>query len=77
MNKTFKKVGHDILEWLFPAIIICGACLTAYDIYPLNKWVFAIGNGGLAIMCIFWKRWSLVALNTILTSIYVWGLIVR
>jgi hypothetical protein len=64
-------------EWIFPIIILVGAGLTAYDIYPINKWFFLIGNGGLAIMCIIWKRWSLVALNSILTLIYLSGIIVK
>jgi hypothetical protein len=64
-------------EWIFPIIIIIGATLTAYDIYPLNKWFFLIGNGGLTIMCIIWKRWSLVALNSFLAVIYLSGLILK
>lgn len=62
-------------EWIFPIIIVIGAVLTAYDIYPLNKWFFLVGNGGLAVMCVLWKRWSLVALNTFLGVIYLSGLI--
>jgi len=65
------------LEWIFPIIIGIGAMLTAYDIYPLNKWFFLIGNGGLAIMCIVWKRWSLVVLNSVLALVYLSGLIVK
>jgi len=65
-----------IWEWIFPSIVIVGAVLTAYDIYPLNKWFFIVGNGGIAVMCVLWKRWSLVALNTILTAIYISGLII-
>lgn len=64
-------------EWIFPVLIVIGATLTAYDIYPINKWFFLIGNAGLAIMCIIWKRWSLVALNSYLSLIYLTGIIVK
>lgn len=64
-------------EWIFPILIVIGATLTAYDIYPINKWFFFIGNGGLTVMCVIWKRWSLVALNSYLTLIYLSGIIVK
>jgi hypothetical protein len=64
-------------EWIFPTIIVIGVALTAYDVYPLNKWFFLFGNGGLTVMCIIWKRWSLVALNSILTMLYLTGLILK
>jgi len=73
---TTNKILHTSLEWLFPIFIIIGAALTAYDVYPLNKWFFVVGNGGVAVMCIIWKRWSLVVLNALLTAVYAWGLIV-
>jgi hypothetical protein len=64
-------------EWIFPVLIVIGAILTAYDIYPINKWFFLIGNCGLTIMCIIWRKWSLVALNSFLTLIYFTGLIIK
>jgi hypothetical protein len=64
-------------EWIFPILIVIGAVLTAYDIYPINKWFFLIGNGGLTVMCIIWYRWSLVALNSFLTVIYLSGILVK
>jgi len=76
-NFSMKASVLNTLEWFFPAVILIGAALTAYDIYPLNKWFFVVGNGGVAIMCVVWKRWSLVILNTLLTLLYVSGLIFK
>jgi len=64
-------------EWVFPILIVIGATLTAYDIYPINKWVLFIGNGGLTVMCVIWRKWSLVTLNGFLTVIYLSGIIVK
>jgi len=80
--------GHSVLysmtpgwqrfwEWIFPIVIMVGATLTAHDIYPWNKWLFLVGNGGLTIMCALWRRWSLVGLNGYLALTYLVGLLLH
>ena len=76
MIKSFEhSLIAKVLEWLFPAMAVIAATLTAYDVYPLNKWFFVFGNGGLAGMCLVWKRYSLAVLNSYIAVINLTGLI--
>lgn len=72
---TLPKTTVEWIEWIAPIFCILGAILTAYDIYPLNKYLFIIGNGALSYMFYIWRKWMLFFLNFIVTITYMTGLI--
>lgn len=63
------------LKWFATVALITGAILTSLDLYPLNLWAFNIGNICWIIVGLIWREWSLVVLNSVLTGIYIVGLI--
>ncbi len=63
------------LEWTSTALVIVGAVLTAYNIYPLNLMVQFVGNVGWFAVGYMWRKWSLMTIQAIISVIYVTGLI--
>jgi hypothetical protein len=69
------KTNEWLLEWGSTAILIIGVSLTAFNIFPLNVYLSLIGNFGWFLLAVYWKKWSLVTVQLIVTTIYVLGLI--
>jgi hypothetical protein len=64
-----------IFEWLCTAILLVGVALTSFNIFPLNLWVLFIGNLGWVGLGIIWRKWSLIVMQTVITLIYIVGII--
>ena len=69
-----KKKPHQWLAWLGTALIILGASLAAFNVFPAYVYVFTIGNGVWVLVGWLWKEHSLIVLNIIITIIYIVGL---
>ena len=69
-----KKVEF-VLEWLSTALVIIGACLTAWNIYPLNIMFQFVGNVGWFAVGYMWRKWSLMTIQAVISVIYIAGLI--
>ena len=64
-----------ILEWGITITLIIGVALTSFNIFPLNLWVSMIGNVGWLYLGYIWKKWSLFVVQSVITAIYIVGLI--
>jgi hypothetical protein len=62
-------------EWASTAVLIVGVALTAWNIYPLNIWVSLAGNAMWVVLGVMWRKWSLITIQTVVTVIYVAGLL--
>ena len=62
-------------EWICTFVLLIGVVLTSFDIFPLNIWFLLIGNLGWIVLGIVWRKTSLIVLQTVITIIYVAGLI--
>lgn len=63
------------IEWVSTAILLVGVALTAYNVYPLGIWISFAGNVGWLIVGYLWKKWSLITIQIIISTIYFSGLI--
>ena len=70
-----KFDSEFFIEWTSTALVIIGAVLTAWNIYPLNLAVQFVGNVGWFVVGYMWKKWSLMTIQAIISVIYVVGLI--
>lgn len=71
-----KKFDAEFfLEWTSTALVIIGAVLTAWNIYPLNLVVQFVGNVGWFAVGYMWKKWSLMTIQAVISVIYIAGLI--
>ncbi|NDG33507.1 hypothetical protein EB118_26065 [bacterium] len=64
-----------IFEWLCSIVLLGGVALTSFNIFPLNLWVLFFGNLGWVILGWIWRKWSLIAMQVVITLIYVVGII--
>ena len=71
MNKNVEFV----LEWTSTVLVIIGACLTAWNIYPLNIMFQFVGNIGWFAVGYMWRKWSLMTIQAVISVIYIVGLI--
>ncbi len=62
-------------EWSCTIILLAGVVLTSFNIYPLNIWFLLVGNLGWIGLGWIWRKWSLIILQTIITIIYIAGLV--
>jgi hypothetical protein len=62
-------------EWTCTCVLLIGVGLTSFDIFPLNIWFLLFGNIGWILLGIVWRKTSLIVLQTVITVIYVAGLI--
>ena len=69
---TSKQIEF-ILEWVSTALVLTGAVLTAWNIYPANLAVQIVGNIGWFIVGYMWRKWSLVTIQAVITIIYILG----
>ena len=71
-----KKFDHEFfLEWTSTALVIIGAVLTAWNIYPLNLGVQFVGNVGWFVVGYMWNKWSIMVVQAVISAIYITGLI--
>lgn len=61
-------------EWTCTIILLAGVVLTSLNIFPLNIWFLLLGNIGWIILGIIWRKVSLIVLQTVITIIYIAGL---
>ena len=64
-----------ILEWLSTVLVIIGAILTAWNVYPTNIMFKFVGNVGWFVVGYMWRKWSLMTIQAIVSAIYIAGLI--
>ena len=64
-----------ILEWLSTFLVIIGAILTAWNVYPTNIMFQFVGNVGWFVVGYMWRKWSLMTIQAIVSAIYIAGLI--
>lgn len=64
-----------VLEWTSTALVIVGAVLTAWNVYPMNLAVQFVGNVGWFAVGYMWKKWSLMTIQAVISVIYITGLI--
>jgi hypothetical protein len=64
-----------VFEWLCSIVLLAGVALTSFNIFPLNLWVLFFGNLGWVILGWIWRKWSLIAMQVVITLIYVVGII--
>jgi len=69
------KRNEWLLEWGSTFILIVGVALTAFNIFPLNVYFSLIGNFGWFLLGVYWKKWSLVTVQLIVTTIYLVGIL--
>ena len=69
------KTWEFWFEWLCTFVLLAGVVLTSFNIYPLNIWVLTIGNLGWIALGFLWKKFSLIIVQTIITIIYIIGII--
>ena len=62
------------MEWLATVVLMVGVIYTSLNIYPTNVYWSLAGNLGWAIVAIAWRKWSLFAIQVILSAIYIVGL---
>lgn len=61
-------------EWACTIVLLAGVGLTSLNIFPLNIWFLLLGNVGWIILGIIWRKVSLIVLQTVITIIYIAGL---
>jgi len=69
------KTNEWLLEWGSTFVLIVGVTLTAFNVFPLNVYLSLAGNFGWFVLSVYWKKWSLVTVQVIVSAIYVVGLV--
>jgi hypothetical protein len=67
-----KKVEF-ILEWSSTFILLVGVWLTAINHYPLNVFFSLLGNIGWLTVALFWRKMSLITVQTVIVLLYIVG----
>lgn len=62
-------------EWTCTVVLLAGVALTSFNIYPANIWFLLVGNIGWIALGWIWRKWSLIILQTIITVIYILGIV--
>lgn len=70
-----NKYVESGFEWSSTVILLAGVVLTSFNVYPANIWFLLIGNLGWIALGWIWRKWSLIILQTIITVIYIAGII--
>jgi hypothetical protein len=69
-----KKIEF-CFEWLATFLLLTGAALTSYNVYPMNVYFSLVGNLGWLVVALSWRKWSLITIQLVITVIYLAGLI--
>lgn len=64
-------------EWLATTVTLLGAILTSLNIYPLGPELLNVGAAIWLAVSIYWRKWSLIAINGGLLLIYTVGLLIK
>jgi len=76
MLEFFRNRSWEFwFEWSMTIILIIGVVLTSFNIYPLNLWILLVGNLGWVFLGIIWKKWSLIIVQSLITIIYIAGVV--
>lgn len=70
-----RKKIELIVEWSATVVLMLGVLLTSLNVFPLNVFISGLGNFGWLVVAIMWKRWSLIIAQSVILTIYVYGLI--
>ena len=77
-NGMGMKIDSEFfLEWTSTALVILGAVLTSWNIYPMNLAVQFVGNVGWFIVGYMWRKWSLMTIQAIISVIYIVGFLTK
>lgn len=66
---------EKVYEWSATAVLIIGVVLTSWNIYPLNIYFSLLGNVMWLVLGVMWKKMSLLAVQILITVIYIAGII--
>lgn len=73
-----NNMGLAVLKWLGTSFTILGALLTSLTGYdPYNVWAFNLGSMFWLWAAVLMKESALIAVNAVLISIYVVGIVIR
>ena len=62
-------------KWLSTVGALGCASFSAFDIYPINVWLGFLAGIGWCWVGWRWREWSLIAINSGLTAIYLLGVV--
>lgn len=65
----------DILKWVATGILIVGTGINSAGIYPLGPLVLIAGGCVWLTVSILWKEPALIATNSIMTAMAIFGLL--
>jgi uncharacterized membrane protein len=63
-----------VLEWSSVAVTVAGAALTSLNYYPLGPIMLNVATVLWLVTSIMWRRASLIAVNSLLLTVYTVGL---
>lgn len=63
------------IEVLATITLMAGVGLTSLNIYPANIYVSLVGNFLWFLMGWYWKKWSLILIQSVVTVMYIIGII--
>jgi len=63
------------IEWAATVTLIIGVGLTAWNVYPLNIYMSALGNLLWLFVAFHWKKWSLITIEFFIILIYFAGMV--
>jgi hypothetical protein len=63
-----------ILEWTATGVLLVGAALTSYDVFPINLYVSLAGNL-IWVVGVVWKKPPLVITSGVISAVYFSGLV--
>lgn len=75
LKYLISKDWKFYFEWTSTFILLVGVILTSLNIFPMNVYFLLIGNIGWIILGFLWKKISLIILQSIITIIYILGII--
>jgi hypothetical protein len=76
---TLLKNGNfhpTFLKWIEGSafvVLLIGVALTSYNVYPLGIYFSLAGNALWMVLGIAWRKWSLIAMQAVITAIYLAG----
>ena len=75
MNKNFKELFCKGIEWFATGTLLIGVALNALNIFPLNVYISLTANILWLVTGIVWRKWSIIITSTVVSAIYIMGVI--
>jgi hypothetical protein len=72
---TVQIKPYQRLAWLASAVLIASAVAASSNLYPWFIYGFLFSNVLWVLIGVLWREKSLIVMNTVLTIIYVIGLL--